>query len=135
VTLDRAFAVALAVAGAVGGLVLAIVGAFFVPVAYGPVSLGDALALLTVGPFCHVVGRAARSTWVGTIPGVVWLLVTMVLAGRRPEGDLVITGEAFGMAFLLLGTVSAAFGIGTIRAGVERDATRPNGSSERENGR
>lgn len=134
-SLDRVFTIALAVSGAVGGLVLAVVGGFLVPVAYGPVSAGDALALLTVGPFCHLVGRAARSTWVGTIPGAVWLVVTMVLAGRRPEGDLVITGETFGMLFLLLGTVSGAVGIGTIPAAVLRDAISPNGSSEGENGR
>lgn len=137
-TLDRAFVVALALAGAVGGAVIAVVGAFLVPTAYGPLSLGDAIALVAVGPFCHFVGRAARATWVGTVPGVVWLLVTMALATRRTEGDLVVTGEAFGMAFLLLGTISAAAGIGTIRAGVERDEARavsPNGSSESENGR
>ena len=133
-TLDRAFLIALVVAGAVGGVVLAVVGAFFVPTSYGALSLGDALALLTVGPFCHAIGRAARSTAVGTIPGVTWLLATMLLASRKPEGDLIVTGSAFGMAFLLLGTVSAAVGIGTIRAGVERDV-RPNGSSEAGNGR
>ncbi len=141
-TLDRAFLIALAVAGSVGGVVLAVVGAFYIPLSYGPLSVGDAIALLTVGPFCHLIGRAARATWVGTIPGVVWLFVTMALATRKAEGDLVVTGEAFGMAFLLLGTVSAALGIGTIRAGIARDDARreaqvvsPNGSSESEFGR
>ena len=137
-TLDRAFRVALAVAGAVAGVVVAVVGAFFVPASYGPLSLGDAIALLAVGPLCHFVGRAAMSTWVGTLPGVTWLVVTMALATRRTEGDLVVTGEAFGMAFLLLGTISAAVGIGTIRAAVTRDLERavsPNGSSDAEFGR
>lgn len=137
-TLDRAFAFALVVSGVVGGVVLAVVGAFFIPTSYGPLSLGDALALLTVGPFCHFLGRAGRSTWVGAVPGVAWLFATMALATRRAEGDLIVTGEAFGMAFLLLGTVSAALGIGTIRAGIVRDEARavsPNGSSESEFGR
>lgn len=141
-TLDRAFVIALAVSGAVGGVALAVVGAFSIPLSYGPLSLGDAIALLAVGPFCHFVGRAARNTWVGTVPGVVWLLVTMTLASRRTEGDLIVQGDAFGMAFLLLGTVSAALGIGTIRAGVLRDdlareaqVVSPNGSSESGNGR
>lgn len=141
-TLDRAYALALVVSGAVGGVVLAVVGAFLIPLAYGPLSVGDAVALLTVGPFCHFVGRAARNTWVGTLPGVAWLFATMMLATRTAEGDLIVTGEAFGMAFLLLGTVSAALGIGTIRAGISRDDARrearlvsPNGSSESEFGR
>ena len=137
-SLDRAFVIALAVAGAVGGVVLAFGGAFFIPLAVGPLSAGDAIALLTVGPFCHVVGRAARSSLVGALPGVTWLVATMFLGTTKTEGDLVVTGEAFGLAFMLLGAVSAAVGIGTIRAGIERDLARavsPNGSSEPENGR
>jgi hypothetical protein len=134
VTLDRAFLIALLAGGAVGGVALAVGGAFLIPVSYGPLSAGNAVALLGVGPFCHSVGRSARSTLAGTVPALAWLVVTMALASRRPEGDLVVTGEAFGMAFLLLGTVSAAAGIGTIRAGMERDV-RPNGSSEPMNGR
>lgn len=123
-TLDRAWTIALVVAGVAGGVVLAFVGAFFIPTAYGPLSLGDAIALLAVGPFCHAVGRALRSSMAGAAPGVAWLVTTMLLASRKTEGDLVVTGEAFGMAFLLLGAVSAAVGIGTIRAGIERDLSR-----------
>ena len=133
-TLDRAFLIALTVAGAAAAVVVAVVGAFFIPTSYGPLSLGDGIALVSVGAVCHFVGRAARSTWVGVVPGVVWLVVVMALATRRTEGDLVVTGDAFGMAFLLLGTVSAAVGIGTIRAGVAKDV-RPNGSSEGDPGR
>jgi hypothetical protein len=138
VTLDRAILIALVVCGVAGGVLLAVVGAFYIPASYGPLSLGDAIALLAVGPFCHFVGRAARSTWVGTVPGVVWVLVAMVLGARRPEGDLVVLLDVPGVAFLLLGTVSAAVGIGTIAAGVRLDQARvvsPNGSSEREFGR
>lgn len=141
-TLDRAFLWALAVSGAVGGVVLAVVGAFYIPTAYGPLSLGDGLALLTVGPFCHFLGRAARATWVGTVPAVTWLVVTVAFASIKAEGDLIVQDDVFGMAFLLLGTVSAAFGIGTIRAGIARDDARrearlvsPNGSSDDEFGR
>lgn len=124
VTLDRAFTVALAVAGAAGGVVIAVAGAFFIPTAYGIVSLGNVIALLGVGPFCHAVGRAAGSSLVGAVPGVAWLVATMLLATPKAEGDLVVTGSAFGMAFLLLGTLSAAAGIGTIRAGLRRSETR-----------
>jgi hypothetical protein len=125
VTLERAWTIALVVGGIAGGVVLAVVGAFFIPASYGPLSLGDAIAALTVGPFCHAVGRAQRSSLAGAAPGLAWLVATMALATKRAEGDLVVTGEAFGMAFLLLGAVSAAFGIGTIRSAVERDLAQP----------
>jgi len=134
VTLDRAFLVALLAGGVVGGVALAVGGALFIPLAYGPVSVGDAVALLGLGPFCHSVGRSARSTLAGTVPAVAWLVVTMAFATRRAEGDLVVGGDVFGIMFLLLGTLSAAVGIGTIRAGMDRDV-RPNGSSEAANRR
>lgn len=123
-SLDRAFAVALVVAGAAGGIVIAVGGAFFIPATWRFVSLGNAVALVGVGALCHAIGRAARSSMAGAVPGVTWLVATMLLATRKTEGDLVVTGDAFGMAFLLLGTVSAAVGIGTIRQGVERDVAR-----------
>lgn len=130
-TVDRVLTGGLVVAGAVVGMLLAVVGAFLIPAGYGAFSVGDAVALVTIGPFCHALGRAGRAVWVGVVPGLAWLTTSMLLAAKRPEGDLVITGEAKGIAFLLLGTVSAAAGIGTIRARL----VSPNGSSDAENGR
>lgn len=139
-TNDRALTVSLAVAGAVVGALLALVAAFYVPTRVAFVSLGDVAALATVGPYARLVGRATRSTAVGAIPPVAWLFTTMYFASTRPEGDLIVTGSAYGLAFLLLGTVSGAVGIGTIRTAVRRDDARalargqadpvtPNGSS------
>jgi hypothetical protein len=124
VTLDRAVTISLAVVGAVVGALLALVAAFFVPTRAGFVSLGDVAALLTVGPYARLVGRAARSTLVGAIPPLAWLGTTMYFATTRPEGDLIVTGSAYGLAFLLLGTLSGAVGIGTVRAAVLRDERR-----------
>ena len=123
-TTDRAVTISLAVVGAVVGGLLALVGAFLVPTRFGFVSAGDVAALLTVGPYARVIGRATRSTLVGAIPPLAWLATTMYFATTRPEGDLVVTGSAYGLAFLLLGTVSGAVGIGTIRAAVLRDDRR-----------
>ena len=141
-TFDRAVTISLAVVGAVVGGLLALVAAFFVPTRYGVLSLGDAAALLTVGPYAHAVGRATRSTWLGAVPALAWLVTTMYFASVRPEGDLIVTGTAYGLLFLLLGTVSGAVGIGTIRTGVLRDDVRaaeravsPNGSSLEPDGR
>lgn len=121
---SRAVAIATVVVSAFVGSLLAVVGAFYVPLGTGWLSLGDALAVLTVGPYAHLVGRSFRSTAAGAPPAVAWLVTTMFLATLRPEGDLVVTGESRGLAFLLLGTVSAAVGVGTIRRGIERGDRR-----------
>jgi hypothetical protein len=120
VNLDRAVTISLAVAATVVGGLLAMVTAFFVPTRAGWLSLGDVLALVTIGPYVHLVGRAARSSLVAAIPALAWLATTMYFASLRPEGDLIVTGSVYGLAFLLLGTVSGAVGIGTVRAGAQR---------------
>ncbi|MDQ1713910.1 MAG: hypothetical protein QOE45_3360 [Frankiaceae bacterium] len=123
-SLDRAIAVSIAVVGLVVGALLALVGAFFIPATIGWFSWGDAAAALTIGPYVYFVGRSFRSTAAGILPALGWLVTTMYFASLRPEGDLIVTGEAHGLAFLLLGTVSAAVGLGTIRRGVERHDRR-----------
>jgi hypothetical protein len=129
VTVDRVVTGGLVVFGAVAGMLLALVGAFQIPAGYAWFSVGDAIALAGTGPFCHFLGRATRSVVVGTVPALTWLTTSMLLAGKRPEGDLIITGQPKGIAFLLLGTVSAAVGIGTIRSRASGDVS-PNGSSD-----
>lgn len=144
VTPARAVTISLCVVGAVVGMLIAIVTAFLVPT--GAVSLGTVLTVLLIGPYAHLLGRTLRSAAVAAVPCVAWLTTTMTLAGKRAEGDLVITGSTEGLAFLLLGTVSGAVGIGTVRAGIARSDRRaaarvattdvsPNGSSEAPIGR
>lgn len=120
----RAVTVSLLVVGAVVGMLIAIVTAFFVPAGEGVASLGVAATVLLLGPYAHVLGRALRSSGAAALPCVTWLVVTMLLASTRPEGDLVVTGSAEGLAFLLLGTVSGAVGIGTVRSGIARSDRR-----------
>ena len=110
--------ISLYVVGAFVGFLIALVTAFWVPTR--PVSLGVVATVLLLGPYCHLLGRALRSSFAAALPGVTWLVTTMLLASTRPEGDLVITGSLPGLLFLLLGTVSAIAGIGTVRAGVAR---------------
>jgi hypothetical protein len=124
VTYDRAVTLSLVVVGTVVGALLAMVTAFFVPTRAGVVSLGDVLALVTIGPYAHAVGRATHSSAAGAAPALAWLGTTMYFATLRPEGDLIVTGSAYGLAFLLLGTLSGAVGIGTIRSRVLRDDVR-----------
>ena len=114
--------IALYVVGAVVGFLVALVTAFHVPTR--PLPLGVVATVLLIGPYAHLMGRALRSAAAAAVPCVTWLVVTMVLASQRAEGDLIITGSLPGVAFLLLGTVSCAVGIGTVRSGVERSERR-----------
>ncbi len=122
--LDRAVTISLLVVGAVVGGLLALVTACYVPTRAGFVSLGVVATVLTIGPYAHAVGRALRSSPAAAVPALGWFFTTMYFAAKRPEGDLIVTGSASGLAFLLLGTVSAAVGIGTVRAGIVRSERR-----------
>jgi hypothetical protein len=118
----KAVTISLYVLGTAVGFLVALVTAFFVPTY--PVPVGVVATVLLIGPYAHVLGRALRSSVAATLPAVAWLVTTMVLASSRPEGDLVVTGSTEGVAFLLLGTVSSAVGIGTVRNGVARSDRR-----------
>ena len=123
-TPGRAVTVSLLVVGAVVGMLIAIVTAFFVPTGEGVASLGVTATMLLLGPYAHALGRTLRSSGAAALPCVTWLVTTMLLASTRAEGDLVVTGSAEGVAFLLLGTVSGAVGIGTVRSGIARSDRR-----------
>jgi hypothetical protein len=76
-----------------------------------PAAVAGNLALVTAA---H---RLSGSRLVGVLPAVVWLLVAVVSATPRPEGDLLITGgdgvtQVVNLAFLLLGVVAAAVAVG-----------------------
>lgn len=118
----RAVTISLLVVGVAVGMLIAIVTAFYVPTR--PVPLGVVATVVLLGPYAHALGRTLRSTGAAALPCVAWLVTTMALASTRAEGDLVVTGSVSGLLFLLLGTISAAVGIGTIRAGIERSDRR-----------
>lgn len=140
-TREKAETIALVVVGTFLGFLLALVTAFWIPTS--PVSLGAAATTLCLGPYCHLYGRALRSPALAALPAMAWLVTALVLGSARAEGDVVVTGDVNGLAFLLLGTVSAAVGIGTVRRGIDRSDLRasqradvsPNGSSDAPNGR
>lgn len=121
-TPPRAVTIGLLVLSAVVGMLIAVVTAFYVPT--HPVSVGVVLTVVLLGPYAHAVGRALRSSGAAALPCVAWLVTTMLLASSRPEGDLVVPGSGEGVAFLLLGTISAIVGIGTVRSGIARSDRR-----------
>ncbi len=115
--------IALVVVGGFVGFLIALVSAFQVPTGDGLMSAG-VLGTLLIGPYAHLLGRTLRSSAAAALPCVVWLVTTMALASTRAEGDLIVTGSAEGVAFLLGGTLASAVGIGTVRSGVARSDRR-----------
>jgi hypothetical protein len=93
------------------GLVLGIFGAFLIPA--GP-RIGS--VLLSVGVLVAVVGNIVAGV-LGTemtgnrlgaiVPGIGWVVAVLPLGAKRPEGDLVVTGDTKGYAFLLAGLLAA----------------------------
>ena len=94
-------------------LLLAVWGAFLVPVRVGGVPLPVGWVVAVVGNL--VLGRAGgqllgRPGAAG--PGLVWLAVALVFGSTRAEGDLVVPGTLPGLGFLLVGAVAAAVAFG-----------------------
>jgi hypothetical protein len=100
---------------------LAAVEVFWLPLRIGGVPVPVSVPAAVVGNLL-LVGAARRlsgSRAVAVLPAVVWLVVAVGGAVRRPEGDLLITGgdgatQVVNLAFLLLGVVSAAFAVGRV---------------------
>jgi hypothetical protein len=112
---------------AVGAVELAVVESFLVPLRAGTVPLPVSVLLAVVGnvALTRLMWRACRHRGAAAAPVVAWLVVVLVLAARRQEGDLVVPGTATGLAFLLLGTVAGAFALGQVVVPAPRPRSRP----------
>ncbi len=102
----RAGAVAVACWGAV---LVALLGAFLTPYRLGgiliPVSLVVVVAgLVAVTRFAYV---ATEHAGLSLVPGVLWLIVSLVLSARTTEGDLVLTQQNWvANVYLLVGSIT-----------------------------
>jgi hypothetical protein len=90
----------------------AVAECFYVPLRVGrwplPLAVAGAVAGNVVLPRLVVAATGRRGT--ALLPPVVWLIVALLFAASRPEGDLVVPGTASGLAFLFLGAIAGAFG-------------------------
>src|SRR5262245_20823752 len=93
------------------GLILGVVGglehswyAGGVPVA----AIGWVLALFALP---YAIGRLTRSRLAPLVLVVAWLVMSFVLAGRRPEGDLAIAADSSGYLYLYGGAVAVALAV------------------------
>ncbi|MCZ2804255.1 hypothetical protein O2W18_03995 [Modestobacter sp. VKM Ac-2983] len=98
---------------------LALVEVFWLPWRVGGVPVPISLLVAVVGNLLLVdaARRLSGSRLVAVLPAVVWLVIALAGAMRRPEGDLLLPGgnavtEAITLGFLLVGVVAAAFAVG-----------------------
>lgn len=100
---------------------LAAVEVLWLPLRIGPVPvplsvLGAALGNLLLVTWAH---RLSGSRLVALLPAAAWAVVAVGASVRRPEGDLLITGETtsaqlVGLGFLLVGVLFASFAVGRV---------------------
>jgi hypothetical protein len=70
-----------------------------------PVGLVTALALSVA--VIAAAGLATRGRLAAGLAAAGWLIAVLVLASRRPEGDLVVPGTVLGSCWLLVGSLLA----------------------------
>jgi hypothetical protein len=106
--------------GAAYGLVLvlavllALWGCFLVPLRLGgvPVPLACLVALVGNAALGRAGGRLfGRAGAAG--PGLVWLVIVLRLSSPTADGDLVVPGTGWGLAFLVVGALTSAVVFGT----------------------
>jgi hypothetical protein len=122
---SRALALtAWSLAALAGAAALAVVEVLWVPLRIGGVLVPVSVVAAVVGTpvLVELVLRGSRSRAVAVLPAVAWVCVAAGASLRRPEGDLLIVAGgglgAVGLAFLLLGALSAV-------AAVARVLSRP----------
>src|SRR5689334_15493503 len=93
------------------GLALGVFGGFEHSWYVGTVPVGAIIwvGALFAAPFAF--GRLTGSRAAPLVLIVAWLLMSFLLAGRRPEGDLVIAADPSGYVYLYGGAVAVALGV------------------------
>jgi hypothetical protein len=96
---------------AVLGVLLGVVGSFeFAWEIAGIPVAAIGLSLVNLAVF-RGAGWAMESRLGAVVPSVLWIIITLVLSSRRPEGDLVVTGGAPGYTYIFGGAVAALVAI------------------------
>jgi hypothetical protein len=109
-----------------GGLVLAGYGAFMSAFRVGTALVPVAVPLAIVGNAALIwfAYRVTRHTFLGLLPGLLWVAVTFIWSSRTTEGDLVLYQSNWvATAYLLAG--SATVGVCAYRLIVPRRPARP----------
>jgi hypothetical protein len=96
---------------AVLGVLLGLIGSFEFSWQAGSVPVA-AIALAAVNlVIFRAAGWAMESKLGAVVPAALWMIVLVVLASRRPEGDLVVTGTTPGYVYMIGGAAAALVAI------------------------
>jgi len=93
------------------GIVAGVLGSFVHPVTAWGIPVGLLCALALSGAVFVTAGLAVRSRSGAGAAAAGWLLPVLLFSSPRPEGDLVVPGDALGYAWLFGGVVVAGLAI------------------------
>lgn len=91
------------------GVLLALVGAFLTPFQVGTVRVPVSLVLVVGGliGITRFTRMVVENMWLCLVPGVIWLIVSLVFSGRTTEGDLVLTEQNWvSVLYPLVGSIT-----------------------------
>jgi hypothetical protein len=92
---------------AVLGVLLGVIGSFEFAWETGSIPAAAILLSLANLAVFRAAGWAMESKLGAVVPALLWMIILFVLASRRPEGDLVVTGTAAGYTYMFGGAVAA----------------------------
>lgn len=98
-------------AALVMGVVAGVLGSFVHPVTAWGIPVGLLCALALSGAVFVTSGLVVRSRSGAAVAAAGWLLPVLLFSSPRPEGDLVVPGDALGYAWLFGGVVVAGLAI------------------------
>ena len=100
---------------ALAAAALAMIECFLVPLRIGTVPLPLCVPLAVAGNvvLARLAGGLTGRPLAGVLPPALWLVVVLVLAAPRAEGDLIVPGTLTGLVFLFAGAVAGAYGAAT----------------------
>lgn len=96
---------------AVLGFVLGVVGSFEFAWEIGDIPIAAVLLSVLNLLVFRAAGWAMESKLGAVVPALLWMIILFVLASRRPEGDLVVTGTAAGYVYMFGGALAAVVAV------------------------
>ena len=94
---------------------LAVWGAFLVPLRIGSVPLPVSWVIAVVGNgLLGWIGGRLLGRLGAAGPGVVWLAVALTFGTQRAEGNLIVPGTVVGLVFLVAGAIASAVAYGAV---------------------
>ena len=117
------------------GIAAGVLGSFVHPVIAWHLPVGLLCALALSGAVFVAAGLAVRSRSGAAAAAAGWLLPVLLFSSPRPEGDLVVPGDALGYAWLFGGVVVAGLAIAWPYAPYSPPDVRSASSAQADDGR